>query len=60
MVSEKVLTDSRDSFEKQKNEWKVSLLRAEVRISRPVLYFNLLILLCLAHGEATSERTRKN
>ena len=31
MVSEKVLTDSRDSYEKQKNERKASLLRAEVR-----------------------------
>ncbi|KAN0105253.1 Nuf2 family domain containing protein [Russula decolorans] len=29
MVSEKVLTDSRDSHEKQKNERKASLLRAE-------------------------------
>jgi hypothetical protein len=43
MVSEKVLTDSRDSYEKQKNERKASLLRAEVRISRPVLYFDSLI-----------------
>lgn len=43
MASEKVLTDSRDSYEKQKNERKASLLRAEVRISRSVLYFNSLI-----------------
>jgi hypothetical protein len=43
MVSEKVLTDSRDSYEKQKNERKASLLRAEVRISRPILYFNSLV-----------------
>jgi hypothetical protein len=43
MVSEKVLIDSRDSYEKQKNERKASLLRAEVRMFRPVLFFNSLI-----------------
>jgi hypothetical protein len=34
-VAEKVLTDSRDTHEKQKNERKGSLLRAEVRLGGP-------------------------
>ncbi len=42
VVAEKVLTDSRDSYDKQKNERKGSLLRAEVRTSRPILILHFI------------------